>query len=98
MRAYENFEAIAREFYPERRGLPVLTATTLMVPGNVDTEEVGAIARFIADLDPGSTWGTSTSSGSGAWRSSPRGLADPGRGNLLPTGLALSRMRCVRCR
>ena len=30
----------------------MLTATTLMVPGNVDTEEVGAIARFIADLDP----------------------------------------------
>jgi len=51
-RAYENFETVAREFYPERRELPVLTATTLMVPGYVDAEEVGAIARFIADLDP----------------------------------------------
>ena len=51
-RAYENFEAVAREFYPERRGLPVLAATTLMVPGYVDAEEVASIARFIADLDP----------------------------------------------
>jgi pyruvate formate lyase activating enzyme len=51
-RAFENFEMIAREFYPERRRLPVLTATTLMVPGYVDAEEVRSIALFIADLDP----------------------------------------------
>jgi pyruvate formate lyase activating enzyme len=51
-RAYRNFEAIAEEFIPERRDLPVLTATTLLVPGYIDAEEVEGIARFIADVDP----------------------------------------------
>jgi pyruvate formate lyase activating enzyme len=51
-RAYKNFEMVAEELYPRRPGLPVLTATTLMVPGYVDAGEVGAIAGFIADLDP----------------------------------------------
>lgn len=51
-RAYENFELIAREFYPERKGLPVLTATTLLVPGYVDELEVKRIAEFIASLNP----------------------------------------------
>ena len=51
-RAYRNFEMIAEEFIPRRRELPVLTATTLMVPGYVDAAEVEAIAGFIADLDP----------------------------------------------
>jgi len=50
--AYRNFEMVAEELYPERRGLPALTATTLLVPGYVDAAEVEAIARFIADLDP----------------------------------------------
>ena len=50
-RAYENFKLIAERLYPERRGLPVLTATTLLVPGYVDAFEVEAIAEFIADLD-----------------------------------------------
>jgi pyruvate formate lyase activating enzyme len=31
---------------------PLLVASTLLVPGYVDAEEVGRIARFIADLDP----------------------------------------------
>ncbi|PCN50160.1 amidohydrolase [Candidatus Geothermarchaeota archaeon ex4572_27] len=51
-RAYENFEMVAREFYPQRPEDPVLTATTLLVPGYVDEREVDAIASFIADLDP----------------------------------------------
>ena len=51
-RAYRNFEMIAEEYYPKRPELPVLTATTLMVPGYVDASEVDAIAGFIADLDP----------------------------------------------
>ena len=51
-RAYRNFEMIAEEYYPKRPELPVLTATTLMVPGYVDAAEVDAIAGFIADLDP----------------------------------------------
>lgn len=51
-RAYKNFRRIAEGLYSERRELPVLTATTLLVPGYVDAYEVGAIAEFIADLDP----------------------------------------------
>ena len=50
-RAYENFEMIAREYYHERRSLPVLTATTLLVPGYVDEKEVEGITKFIASLD-----------------------------------------------
>jgi len=55
--AYRNFEMVAEELYPERRGLPVLTATTLLVPGYVDAVEVEAVARFIADLDPSIPYG-----------------------------------------
>jgi pyruvate formate lyase activating enzyme len=51
-RAYENFNMIAEEFYPQRPDLPLLTATTLLVPGYVDTIEVEQIAKFIADLNP----------------------------------------------
>jgi pyruvate formate lyase activating enzyme len=50
-RAYNNFEMIAREFYPKRPELPVLTATTLLVPGYIDAHEVSHIASFIAELD-----------------------------------------------
>jgi pyruvate formate lyase activating enzyme len=32
---------------------PALVASTLLVPGYVDAEEVGRIARFVAGLDPG---------------------------------------------
>ncbi|MEM3079771.1 MAG: radical SAM protein [Thermoproteota archaeon] len=50
--AYRNFEIIAREFYEEKPKPPVLTATTLLVPGYVDALEVESIARFISDLNP----------------------------------------------
>jgi len=56
-RAYRNFEMVAREMYPERRGLPVLTATTLLVPGYVDAAEVEAIAEFVSGLDPSIPYG-----------------------------------------
>ncbi len=51
-RAYENFKLIAEKFYNERPGIPLLTATTLLVPGYVDREEVEEIATFISDLNP----------------------------------------------
>jgi pyruvate formate lyase activating enzyme len=51
-RAYENFEMVAREFYEQRSSIPLLTATTLLVPGYVDALEVEGIASFIADLNP----------------------------------------------
>ncbi|MHC1636842.1 MAG: radical SAM protein [Candidatus Nezhaarchaeales archaeon] len=50
--AYENFEMIAREFYHERPDPPILTATTLLVPGYVTADEVEKIAEFIASLNP----------------------------------------------
>jgi pyruvate formate lyase activating enzyme len=50
-RAFENFEMIAQDFCASRNDPPVLTATTLMVPGYVDAEEVEGIAKFIAGLD-----------------------------------------------
>jgi pyruvate formate lyase activating enzyme len=51
-RAYENFKMIAQDIYPKRQDLPLLTATTLLVPGYVDAMEVEQIAEFIADLNP----------------------------------------------
>lgn len=50
-RTFSNFERAARRI-SERLKPPLLVASTLLVPGYVDAEEVGAIARFIADLDP----------------------------------------------
>lgn len=50
-RILENFEMVYRGFYERRPGLPVLGATTLLVPGYVDAVEVEMIARFIASLD-----------------------------------------------
>lgn len=51
-RAYENFTMIFKEFYNRRPQDPVLTATTLLVPGYVGEDEVDSIASFIADLSP----------------------------------------------
>ncbi|UCD13789.1 MAG: radical SAM protein [Thermoplasmatales archaeon] len=47
-RTLQNFRMIAEGF--SRRNL--LTATTLLVPGYIDNEEVERIARFISDLNP----------------------------------------------
>ncbi len=49
--AYANFKMVYGRFYNERPDLPVLTATTLMVPGYVDAEEVDKISSSIASLD-----------------------------------------------
>ncbi|MGC8849589.1 MAG: radical SAM protein, partial [Candidatus Bathyarchaeia archaeon] len=51
-RAYENFRRIAEKYYGERPDPPMLTATTLLVPGYVDKREVEGIAEFIASLNP----------------------------------------------
>ncbi len=48
----QNFQIIGRRFFKERSGLPILTASTLMVPGYVDVEEIRALASFIAEVDP----------------------------------------------
>ncbi len=50
-RTLENFERAALRI-SERPEVPLLVASTLLVPGYVDLEEVRNIARFIASLDP----------------------------------------------
>ena len=51
-RTLENF-ALAAEMARSRSDPPAVVASTLLVPGYVDIEEVAALARFIASLDPG---------------------------------------------
>ena len=50
-RSFENFAVLFRKYGKERPGSPLLTATTLLVPGYVDNQEVEKIAIFLADLD-----------------------------------------------
>jgi len=50
-RTLENFARAARR-YAERPGLPLVIASTLLVPGYIDAEEVARIAGLIASLDP----------------------------------------------
>ena len=47
----ENFTQAARRF-GERPHLPLVIASTLLVPGYVEADEVSQIAQFIAALDP----------------------------------------------
>jgi pyruvate formate lyase activating enzyme len=47
----ENFGRAARRF-AERPELPLVIASTLLVPGYVDAEEIKQIARFIAGFSP----------------------------------------------
>ncbi|MCS7137750.1 MAG: radical SAM protein, partial [Candidatus Caldarchaeum sp.] len=47
----ENFEMAYRLVHERRREVPALAATTLLVPGYVDAEEVEGIAEFISSLD-----------------------------------------------
>ncbi|MFX1519104.1 MAG: radical SAM protein [Promethearchaeota archaeon] len=51
-RAFENFKMIATEFYDKRPAIPVLMASTLLVPGYVTAVEVEKIASFIAEINP----------------------------------------------
>ncbi len=50
--ALDNFREIGERFFKQRLEVPVLTASTLLVPGYVDAVEVENIARFIAEIDP----------------------------------------------
>jgi pyruvate formate lyase activating enzyme len=50
-RTLENF-AVAAGRITKRPEPPPLVASTLLVPGYVDAQEVGKIASFIAELDP----------------------------------------------
>jgi len=50
-RTLENFRRAAAHI-PARPDPPLVIASTLLVPGYVEAEEVGRIARFIAAIDP----------------------------------------------
>lgn len=50
-RALENFARVSPRI-DERPEVPLLVASTLLVPGYVDVTEVASIARFIASLNP----------------------------------------------
>jgi pyruvate formate lyase activating enzyme len=50
-RTLENFERATRRIH-ERSGFPLVVASTLLVPGYIEADEVGRIAAFIASLDP----------------------------------------------
>ena len=50
-RTLDNFTRAAKHV-SRREDPPILIANTLLVPGYIDVEEVSAIARFIACLDP----------------------------------------------
>lgn len=46
-----SFKLIGERFLKKRSEVPILTASTLLVPGYVDAKEIQALARFIADID-----------------------------------------------
>ncbi|MDI9644316.1 MAG: radical SAM protein [Candidatus Verstraetearchaeota archaeon] len=50
--ALESFRMIGEEYFGKRPELPVLSASTLLVPGYVDVEEVDNLANFIAGINP----------------------------------------------
>lgn len=49
-RTLENFEWLG-QFVKERKDPPLLIASTLLVPGYIDSDEVKSIAEFIASVD-----------------------------------------------
>jgi len=50
--AFDNFRMIGEKYFRDRLEVPIITASTLLVPGYVDEKEAEDIARFIADIDP----------------------------------------------
>jgi len=50
-RTLENFQLLAG-YISKRHSPPFLVASTLLVPGYVDAEEVSKIASFVASLSP----------------------------------------------
>ncbi|MFW9952780.1 MAG: radical SAM protein, partial [Candidatus Thorarchaeota archaeon] len=46
-----NFKYLAEKFYGTRKGVPEMSACTLMVPGYVNHEEVELIANFISSIN-----------------------------------------------
>lgn len=51
-RTLENFARAASHFNKHPKSHPLVIASTLLVPGYLDAEQVGKIARYIASLNP----------------------------------------------
>jgi len=47
-----NFAMIGEKYFERRGEVPLLTASTLLIPGYIDAEEVEEIAEFIASVNP----------------------------------------------
>ncbi|MEM1581785.1 MAG: radical SAM protein [Candidatus Bathyarchaeia archaeon] len=47
----ENFRTIGEKYFKDRPEVPVLTASTLLIPGYIDVTEVMNIAEFISEID-----------------------------------------------
>jgi pyruvate formate lyase activating enzyme len=47
-----SFKIIGQKFFSQRPELPVLTASTLLIPGYVDAIEIENLAKFIANINP----------------------------------------------
>ena len=47
----ESFKMIGEGFFRKRYEVPVLSASTLLIPGYVDVKEIRNLARFIAEID-----------------------------------------------
>jgi pyruvate formate lyase activating enzyme len=47
----KSFKMIGEKYFKKRSEVPILTASTLLVPGYVDVEEVRGLASFIAEID-----------------------------------------------
>jgi len=50
-RTLENFEFLAKKYFGKRKGLPEMSACTLLVPGYINEEEVELIAKFIHEIN-----------------------------------------------
>lgn len=48
---FENFEFVAKNYLSKRKSEVLLVASTLIVPGYIDAEEVYHIAKFISSFD-----------------------------------------------
>jgi len=48
----KNFKMLGEKFYKQQPELPVLSASTLLIPGYINAEEVENIAKFISEIDP----------------------------------------------
>jgi len=48
----DNFKVLGEKYFERRQEVPILTASTLLVPGYIDATEVSNIARFISEISP----------------------------------------------